>query len=119
MPEEVVSEVTVPVEDVIWERFKGQGLKHISSTSASGVSVIFITFDYGTNMGDTNRFIEEAIDGISLPDEVRQLESNPQIIRLLQRINSYRLLHKLREYTLRKLKVVIRRGLSSLPILSI
>lgn len=80
LPEEVVSEVTVPVEDVIWERFKGQGLKHISSTSASGVSVIFTTFDYGTNMGDTNRFIEEAIDGISLPDEVRQLESNPQII---------------------------------------
>ncbi|NOQ43513.1 MAG: MMPL family transporter, partial [Dehalococcoidia bacterium] len=80
LPEEVVSEVTVPVEDVIWERFKGQGLKHISSTSASGVSVIFNTFDYGTNMGDTNRVIEEAIDGISLPDEVRQLESNPQII---------------------------------------
>jgi len=78
LPEEVVSEVTVPVENVIWERFKGQGLKHISSTSASGVSVIFNTFDYGTNMGDTNRVIEEAIDGISLPDEVRQLESNPQ-----------------------------------------
>ncbi len=80
LPEEVVSEVTVPVEDVIWERVKGQGLKHISSTSASGVSVIFTTFDYGTNMGDTNRVIEEAIDGISLPDEVRQLEGNPQVI---------------------------------------
>jgi len=80
LPEEVVSEVTVPVEDVIWERVNGQGLKHISSTSASGVSVIFTTFDYGTNMGDTNRVIEEAIDGISLPDKVRQLEGNPQII---------------------------------------
>lgn len=80
LPEEVVSEVTVPVEEVIWERVNGQGLKHISSTSASGVSVIFMTFEYGTNMGDTNRVIEEAIDGISLPDKVRQLEGNPQII---------------------------------------
>ncbi len=82
MPEEVVSEVTVPVEDVIWERFKEQGLKHISSTSASGVSVIFTTYEYGTNMGDTNRVIEEAIDGISLPDAVGQMEDNPQIIPL-------------------------------------
>jgi HAE1 family hydrophobic/amphiphilic exporter-1 len=80
LPEEVVSEVTMPVENVIWERVSGQGLKHISSTSASGVSVIFTTFDYGTNMGETNRVIEEAIDGISLPDEVRQLEGNPQVI---------------------------------------
>jgi len=98
MPEEVVSEVTVPVEDVIWERFKEQGLKHIedviwerfkeqglkhiSSTSASGVSVIFTTYEYGTNMGDTNRVIGEAVDGITLPDEVRQFEGNPQIIPL-------------------------------------
>ncbi len=80
LPEEVVSEVTVPVEDVIWERVNGQGLKHISSTSASGISVMFMTFEYGTSMGDTNRVIEEAIDGISLPDKVRQLEGNPQII---------------------------------------
>ena len=80
LPEEVVSNVTVPVEDIIWDRFKGQGRKHISSTSASGLSVIFTTFKYGTNMGDTNRAIEEAIDSIDLPDEVRQLEGNPQII---------------------------------------
>ncbi len=82
MPEEVVSEVTVPVEDVIWERFKEQGLKHISSTSASGVSVIFTTYEYGTNMGETNRVIGEAIDDISLPDTVGQIEGNPQIIPL-------------------------------------
>jgi HAE1 family hydrophobic/amphiphilic exporter-1 len=82
MPEEVVSEVTVPVEDVIWELVGEQGLKHMSSTSASGVSVIFTTFEYGTNMGDTNRVIEEAIDGISLPDAVGQMEDNPQVIPL-------------------------------------
>lgn len=80
LPEAVVSEVTVPIEDVVWERFKGRGLKHISSTSASGISVLFITFQYGTNMDDTNSAIAEAIDGLNLPDEVRQLEGNPQII---------------------------------------
>jgi HAE1 family hydrophobic/amphiphilic exporter-1 len=79
-PEDVVSDVTVPVEDVIWERFKGQGLKHISSTSASGLSVIFTTYEYGTNMGDTNRVIEEAIEDIDLPDVVGQIDGNPQII---------------------------------------
>jgi len=80
LPEAVVSEVTVPVEDVVWERFKGRGLKHISSTSASGVSVLFMTFEYGTHQDDTNSAIAEAIDGLDLPDEVRQLEGNPQII---------------------------------------
>lgn len=80
LPEEVVSEVTVPVEEVIWERFKGRGLKHISSTSASQISLVMATFEYGTNMGDVNRAIGEAIDALDLPDIVRQLENNPQII---------------------------------------
>lgn len=80
LPEAVVSEVTAPIEDVVWERFEGRGLKHISSTSASGISVLFMTFEYGTNMDDTNSDIAEAIDGLDLPDEVRQLEGNPQII---------------------------------------
>jgi len=80
LPEAVLSEVTVPIEDVVWELFEGRGLKHISSTSASGISVLFMTFEYGINMDDTNSAVAEAIDGLDLPDEVRQLEGNPQII---------------------------------------
>ena len=80
LPEDVVSEVTVPVEEAIWERFEGRGLKHISSTSASQISLVMATFEYGTNMGDANRAIGEAIDALDLPDIVRQMENNPQII---------------------------------------
>ena len=80
LPEDVVSEVTVPVEEAIWERFEGRGLKHISSTSASQISLVMATFEYGTHMGDANRAIGEAIDALDLPDIVRQLENNPQII---------------------------------------
>ena len=79
-PEEVVSEVTVPVEDVLWERFKGGGLKHVSSTSASGISFVMATFKYGTDMDNTNSAIGEAIAGLDLPDKVLQLEDNPQIL---------------------------------------
>jgi HAE1 family hydrophobic/amphiphilic exporter-1 len=80
LPEEVVSEVTVPIEEAIWDRFEGRGLKHISSTSASQISLVMATFEYGTHMGDTNRIIGEAIDALDLPDIVRQMENNPQVI---------------------------------------
>jgi HAE1 family hydrophobic/amphiphilic exporter-1 len=86
-PEEVVSEVTTPVEDVLWEQWKGRGLKHVSSTSASGISVVFAIFEYGTDMDNVNSAIREAIAGLDLPEEVlavpqmsTQLAENPTIL---------------------------------------
>jgi len=86
-PEEVVSEVTTPVEDVLWEQWKGRGLKHVSSTSASGISVVFAIFEYGTDMDNVNSAIREAIAGLDLPEEVlavpqmsTQLAENPAIL---------------------------------------
>jgi HAE1 family hydrophobic/amphiphilic exporter-1 len=82
-----VSEVTTPVEDVLWEQWKGRGLKHVSSTSASGISVVFAIFEYGTDMDNVNSAIREAIAGLDLPEEVlavpqmsTQLAENPTIL---------------------------------------
>ena len=43
-PEDVVDGVTVPIENAIWERWQGKGLKYLESTSADGISVVFAEF---------------------------------------------------------------------------
>ena len=86
-PDEVVSEVTTPIEDVIWERWEGKGLKHLFSTSADEVSVVFAEFEYGTSMAKVTRTIEEGIRGLDLPpavlgvpEMIPQIEENPRIV---------------------------------------
>jgi len=86
-PDEVVSAVTTPIEDVIWERWEGKGLKHLFSTSADEVSVVFAEFEYGTGMAEVTRTMEEGIRGLDLPpavlgvpEMVPQMEENPRIV---------------------------------------
>ena len=84
-PEEVMNEVTVPIEGIISDL---GGLKHIISTSAEGKSFVFAEFEYGTDMGRVNSTISEGLSELDLPSEVRDLppemlemagmEENPQ-----------------------------------------
>ncbi len=90
-PDEVVDDVTIPIENVIWEQWEGKGLKHLYSTSADEVSVVFAEFNYGTNMKKVEEGIKLGIGSgeLELPAQVRNLpqmdprvEENPQIARL-------------------------------------
>ncbi len=75
-PDEVVSGVTTPIENAVWKRWEGKGLKHLNSTSADSVSLIFAEFQFGTNMDKVTSTIHQDISKLSLPPEVL---SFPQI----------------------------------------
>jgi len=82
-PEDVVDGVTVPIENAIWERWQGKGLKYLESTSADGISVVFAEFEYGTDMEEVNGIIREDIGGLDLPPElegVPGMEENPRVV---------------------------------------
>ena len=82
-PEDVVDGVTVPIENAIWERWQGKGLKYLESTSADGISVVFAEFEYGTDMEEANRIIREDIGSLDLPPElegVPGMEENPRVV---------------------------------------
>ncbi len=88
-PDEVADEVTAPIEQVIWEELEGKGLKHVYSTSAEGMSIIFTEFDYGTDMDAATRSVEEGIEDVSLPPSVRALSesgtggyANPRVVKI-------------------------------------
>ena len=90
-PDEVVADVTIPIEDVIWEQWEGKGLKHLYSASADGISVVFAEFNFGTNMDEVKESVEQGVSPgeLELPPEVRnvpqmdpRIKENPQIARL-------------------------------------
>ncbi|TET13115.1 MAG: efflux RND transporter permease subunit, partial [Dehalococcoidia bacterium] len=90
-PEEVVDEVTKPIEDVIWEQWEGKGLKHVYSTSMDEISVVFAEFNFGTDMAKVKESLEQATSPgeLELPPEVRsvpqmdpRIKENPQVTRL-------------------------------------
>ena len=88
-PDTVVNEVTTPIEKVVWDRWSGKGLKHLTSTSSSGMSVIMAEFEFGTDMKKVTQTIEDDIGKLTLPDAVTSFpklagitSSNPQIIPL-------------------------------------
>ncbi len=68
--EEVMSEVTMPVEGAIAGI---AGLKHITSTSTEGSSFVFAQFEYGTDMDRVNGTIAQNLSELDLPSEVRNL----------------------------------------------
>ena len=72
-PDEVADEVTTPIEQVIWDTWDGNGLKHLYSTSAETISIIFAEFDFGTDMEAVTRSVEEEMKEVSLPPSVRAL----------------------------------------------
>lgn len=76
LPETVADEVTTPIEEVIWERWEGKGLKHLYSTSAENISAIFAEFEFGTDMELVNTSISEGIGKLTLPPG----SENPRVI---------------------------------------
>ncbi len=82
-PDEVVEQVTIPIE----ETAEGiSGFKHVSSTSSESSSVVFFQFEFGTNMEKTNDIIATNLAQLDLPEEVRNLpdimtglEENPTL----------------------------------------
>ena len=82
-PEEVMNEVTVPVESAISGT---AGLRHFMSTSAEGMCSIFARFAFGTDMDEVNSAIRQNLSQLTLPPAVRdlpskmpQLEENPRL----------------------------------------
>ena len=49
-PDIVVSEVTAPIEKLVWDEWSGKGLKHVTSTSSAGMSLVMVGFEYGMDM---------------------------------------------------------------------
>jgi len=79
-PETVVDEVTAPIEEVVWERWEGKGLKHLYSTSAENISAIFAEFEFGTDMESVTTSIKEGIGELPLPEGVVNLpQMNPEM----------------------------------------
>jgi HAE1 family hydrophobic/amphiphilic exporter-1 len=80
LPETVVDKVTAPIEEVIWDRWEGEGLKHLYSTSAENISAVFAEFEFGTDMESVNTSIKEGVDKLTLPQEVVNLpQMNPEM----------------------------------------
>ena len=88
-PGEVEEQVTVPIEHVMWDEWEGKGLKHLNSTSADQICVVFAEFDFGTDMEAVNAFLETALGSteLDLPQAVRdfplmnpRVEENPQVL---------------------------------------
>jgi HAE1 family hydrophobic/amphiphilic exporter-1 len=79
-PEDVASKVSTPIEEFIWESWGGKSLKHVSSTSADSISVIFAEFEFGTNMDEVTDTMRQGISELELPPEVLSFpQSNPGI----------------------------------------
>ncbi|MFK8794673.1 efflux RND transporter permease subunit [Planococcus plakortidis] len=66
-PEQVMEEVSIPVEQAVESL---EDVKAVYSNSSSNVSQIQIEYDYGVDMDEKKRELESAIDGVSLPEEV-------------------------------------------------
>jgi len=78
--DDVVSEVTGPIEEAIWEEWEGKDLKQLMSTSADEISIIVAYFEFGTGMADISDSIKQTVSGLELPPQVLAVpENNPQM----------------------------------------
>lgn len=73
-PEGVVQDVTKPLETRL---HNVDGIKTITSTSMENAASLFLEFDYGTNLDNATAAVREALNDVSLPDDVQK----PQITR--------------------------------------
>lgn len=70
-PEQVMEEVSIPIEKAV----EGlEDVKAVYSSSSSSVSQIHIEYEYGVDMDEKRRKLESAIDQVKLPEEVEQPE---------------------------------------------
>jgi len=86
-PDTVVNEVTAPIEKLVWDEWSGKGLKHVTSTSSAGMSLVMAEFEYGTNMTAVGNSLSEGISKLTFPQMVIDFPKmmggdtkNPQII---------------------------------------
>ncbi|WP_339318521.1 efflux RND transporter permease subunit [Paenibacillus sp. FSL R10-2734] len=68
-PEGVVNDVSKPLEQKLRNV---DGVKTITSTSLENASSIQIEFDYGTNLDNATAAVREALNEVSLPDDVQK-----------------------------------------------
>jgi len=86
-PDTVANEITSPIEQVIWDKWSDKSLKHVTSTSSAGISVIMAEFEFGTDMTVVGDSLNEGISKLTLPQAVLDFPKtmgmdtkNPQII---------------------------------------
>jgi HAE1 family hydrophobic/amphiphilic exporter-1 len=86
-PDVVASEVSAPIEKAIWDEWSGKGLKHVTSTSSVGVSLVMAEFEFGTDMTAVGKSLKEKIGELALPQAVlaltqmtNMISANPQIV---------------------------------------
>lgn len=74
-PEQVMNEVSIPIEDNLQLL---PGVKAVYSSSYSNMAAVQIEYDYEKDMDEAQRQIQSALDQLSLPDTVME----PMITRL-------------------------------------
>jgi HAE1 family hydrophobic/amphiphilic exporter-1 len=86
-PDTVVTAVSAPIEKAIWDQWSSHGLKHVTSTSSKGISVVMAEFEYGTDMAAVNNGINDSMSKLSFPQAVADFAKmpggpgkNPQVI---------------------------------------
>jgi HAE1 family hydrophobic/amphiphilic exporter-1 len=68
-PEQVMDEVTIPLEDAIGLL---PGVKSINSSSYSNMTTLQVEYDYSKDMDEAQRQIRSAIEQLKLPDNVME-----------------------------------------------
>ncbi len=72
-PQEVQNEVTIPLENALKNI---EGLEVIESTSGSNIATINLQFPFNADMKEKESLVEEALNGVDLPDDVERPKIN-------------------------------------------
>ncbi len=85
--DQVANEVSAPIEQMIWERWEGHGLKHVYSTSVESMSLLMAEFEFGTKMSPVIEGLNDGMGEVQLPAAVGlatqlvpDLKENPRVI---------------------------------------
>ncbi|WP_050616338.1 efflux RND transporter permease subunit [Bacillus testis] len=68
-PTQVDEKVTQPVDQIVRNL---SGVKNVTATSYQNASSIQIEYEYGKNMDDAKNEVKEALEGVTLPDDVEK-----------------------------------------------
>lgn len=67
-PEDVVEQVTKPVEQAVANT---PGLERLQSTSGAGISLVMAEFEFGTDTAEAESTIQSALSRVSLPENAQ------------------------------------------------